>query len=381
MKTKRLILVLACLMPAFACQARVSAHRAVAGRIITVDENGPADFNNIQAAIDDANDGDVVLIADGIYTGDGNRDIDFKGKAITVRSQNGPGNCIIDCEGSRNELHRGFYFHSGEEDNSVLDGVTVTSAYCGILCDRCSPKVRNCIIAGSNITAPYTGGSVGISTFRSDVLVSNCIITGNAGDGFLCCHGYPVLHNCVVYGNRTRGVACDWGQGVLRLENCIIAGNATAMDRRIQVSAGGCTSHPGCMDVQVKNCCIEDEPNAIFVEAWSSPGFIRASPPVAEYIKADPEFADSGYWDSNGTPTSYDDIGLNGDYHLKSQACRWDPASKSWVQDDVTSPCIDAGNPTDPVGSEPFPNGGSDQYGCLRWHGGGEQVVLSWAGL
>ena len=55
-------------------------------RIITVDDDGPADFSNIQAAIDDANDGDTVEIQPGTYTGPGNGDINFKGKAITVRS-------------------------------------------------------------------------------------------------------------------------------------------------------------------------------------------------------------------------------------------------------------------------------------------------------
>jgi len=35
-------------------------------RTITVDCNGPSDFNDIQAAINDANDGDEVLVADGI---------------------------------------------------------------------------------------------------------------------------------------------------------------------------------------------------------------------------------------------------------------------------------------------------------------------------
>jgi len=43
----------------------------------------------------------------------------------------------------------------------------------------------------------------------------------------------------------------------------------------------------------------------------------------------------------------------NGDYHLKSQAGRWDANSKSWVKDDVTSPCIDAGNPGCPLRNEP----------------------------
>jgi hypothetical protein len=38
-------------------------------RLITVNDDGPADFNNIQAAINDANNGDEVVVADGIYTG------------------------------------------------------------------------------------------------------------------------------------------------------------------------------------------------------------------------------------------------------------------------------------------------------------------------
>ena len=48
----------------------------------------PADFNTIQAAINDANNGDTIIVQTGTYTGDGNRNIDFKGKAITVRSTN-----------------------------------------------------------------------------------------------------------------------------------------------------------------------------------------------------------------------------------------------------------------------------------------------------
>lgn len=64
----------------------------------------------------------------------------------------------------------------------------------------------------------------------------------------------------------------------------------------------------------------------------------------------------------------------NGDYHLKSKAGRWDPNSKSWVQDDVTSPCIDAGDPMGPIGLEPFPNGGRINMGA---YGGTTQASKS----
>jgi len=119
-----LLFVAVVLTVAVLCQAR----------IITVDNDGPADFNNIQAAIDDANDGDTVEIQLGTYTGLGNRDIDFVGKVVTVCSTdpNDPSvvaATIIDCNGTAEEPHRGFYFHSGEDANSILDGFTIINGY------------------------------------------------------------------------------------------------------------------------------------------------------------------------------------------------------------------------------------------------------------
>jgi len=54
----------------------------------------------------------------------------------------------------------------------------------------------------------------------------------------------------------------------------------------------------------------------------------------------------------------------NADYHLKSQTGRWVPNSQSWVQDDVTSPCIDAGDPNSSISDEPEPNGGIINMGA-----------------
>ena len=58
----------------------------------------PGEYPTIQAAVDASMDGDTVLVADGTYTGPGNRDIDFGDRLIAVRSVNGPQSCIIDCE-------------------------------------------------------------------------------------------------------------------------------------------------------------------------------------------------------------------------------------------------------------------------------------------
>ena len=95
--------------------------------------NVPGDYRTIQTAINAAVNGDEVIVADGVYTGDGNRDINFAGKLITVRSENGPDNCIIDCEGTELENHRGFYFDGGETADAVVDGFTITNGFVRLL--------------------------------------------------------------------------------------------------------------------------------------------------------------------------------------------------------------------------------------------------------
>ena len=75
-------------------------------------------------------------------------------------------------------------------------------------------------------------------------------------------------------------------------------------------------------------------------------------------IDADPLFADPA----------------NGDYHLKSQAGRWDPMSLMWIQDDVSSPCIDTGDPNSDFGLEPEPNGSAINMGAC---GGTDQASKS----
>jgi hypothetical protein len=82
--------------------------------------DGTGDAPTIQAGIDSATTGDEIVLADGTFLGLGNRDIDFKGKSVDVRSENGnPDVCIIDCEGAG----QGFLLLSGE--NPLIEGLTI----------------------------------------------------------------------------------------------------------------------------------------------------------------------------------------------------------------------------------------------------------------
>lgn len=95
---------------------------------IVVGPDGSGDYPTIQEAVDAAVPGDVIELEDGTYRGDGNRDIEYRGKSVTVRSRSGdPEACIIDCEGEEFEPHRGFFFRGGEDSTAVLEGITITN--------------------------------------------------------------------------------------------------------------------------------------------------------------------------------------------------------------------------------------------------------------
>jgi len=175
------------------------------GAIIQV----PADYLTIQAGINAAVNGDTVLVADGTYKGTGNKDLDFNGKAITVQSENGPENTIIDCENDG----RGFYFHSGEGNNSVVSGLTITNGWAH--------------------TFLYSGNGGGIEILNSSPSIINCIIIMNKADlyggGIYCNSASPIITNCTVSQNTCTngGAGIYLNESFPNIDNSTINENGT----------------------------------------------------------------------------------------------------------------------------------------------------------
>jgi hypothetical protein len=118
--------------PRVAALSLILAGTALADPVHNVTQN--IFHTTIQDAVDAAVNSDELVLAPTIYSGDGNRDVDFLGKAITIRSEDPDDPAvvdatIVDCGGSSSEYHRGFLFHSGEGSDSVLAGITVTNGY------------------------------------------------------------------------------------------------------------------------------------------------------------------------------------------------------------------------------------------------------------
>ncbi len=205
---------------------------AVVGLIAATVQAGkirvPKRYPNIQAGIDAAEDGDVVIVSDGVWTGPGNKNLDFLGLGITVRSKHGPDNCIIDCEGDG----RGFRFHSGENRDSTVRGFTIRNGKAtqgaGIVCEnRSDPTIINCLIV--NNAADADGG--GVYCADSGPAIINCLIEGNTasggGGGISSDYsGDPVIRNCSIVWNVSAdggGVRAISNNAVVK--NCILWGN------------------------------------------------------------------------------------------------------------------------------------------------------------
>lgn len=196
---------------------------------ITVGPEASYDFNTIQAAIDAATDGDTVIVAPGTYTGDGNRDIDFKGKAINVRSTdpNDPNivaATIVDCNGSENDPHRGFYFHSGEDPNSVVAGLKITRGYAdeggggGMYFYGGSPAIIKCLLKNNSTIG--IGGAIACK--NSEPSFDRSELTENES-GVSCSDSRVMFNSCTFTGNT--GYAVRNKDSILTFTNCKFEGN------------------------------------------------------------------------------------------------------------------------------------------------------------
>jgi hypothetical protein len=68
----------------------------------------------------------------------------------------------------------------------------------------------------------------------------------------------------------------------------------------------------------------------------------------------------------------------NNDYHLRSQRGRYWPQHNVWVLDDVTSPCVDGGDPSADYSAERKPNGARANMGA---YGGTAYASMSEAAI
>ena len=187
---------------------------------------------NIKSAITASANGDVIIVKDGIYTGPDNTNLSLMGKEITVKSENGPGSCTIDCENSANSTAFNM-FNTFEGSGTVIMGFTITGATgSAIQCNSASPTIIGCIIT-SNSANNAGGGAIGCDF--SSAIIKDCTITDNTGQwggAINLSYSSPDIENCVFTGNAA--TISDMGGGAIycgaysspTVKNCLFASNS-----------------------------------------------------------------------------------------------------------------------------------------------------------
>jgi len=266
-------------------------------------------YDSIQQAIDAAHDQMTVRVSEGRYV----ECLSFKGKSLDVigfdvNSVEMTSYPIIDA----NDEGTCVVFDQEEDANSLLSGFVLTRGYDdqagAIACIGSSPIISNCLVVGNRCFDPNDMSDPNraiIYCVDSNSLFENCTIVdnygGSNGAGLFLTDCNVVINNSILWDN---------------------------MPELIQVASG--------YDL---------------ITLWTTQNTF-------------PDFALPGFWtdvdDSQLLPVEPNDPNagwLEGDYHLQSQAGRYDPQVSDWVKDEVTSDCIDSGDPRKSVGLETNPHG------------------------
>ena len=241
----------------------------------------------------------------------------------------------------------------------------------GAICNasKSTCLIRSCLFEGNTVLVQ--GGAI-YNVDTSESVIENCIFSGNsaANRGGAIANiqeAKSTISNCTFNGNyvsKDGGGLLVWNNPGTILTNCIFWGNISKSGSEISVR-----SH-----LSISYSDIEGGRQGMYEYSDTSVYWGEGN------IDVNPLFVRLGYWaDANDvsvvlSPSDPNAVWVNGDYHLKSQSGRWDPVSGSWAIDDITSPCIDAGDPNSPVGDEPEPNGGRINIGA---YGGTPQASMS----
>ncbi len=262
----------------------------------------------IQDAVNAAGWGEVLCLQPGTYL----ENVQVSGRTVTLRSTNPDDPAvaaatIIDGRGNGNALT-----YSGSPRSSLtLEGLTFRNGKNGIYC-----SAGQLTMTGCNVLANQTAGIKLWS--QSQLTVGNCLVAGNKGAGIemwavstgrTIPYNSAAITNCTITENDSNGI---WG-GKPTLANSIVWNN------------GG-----------------DEVTGDVVVVNYSD---IQGGSSGQGNIDADPLFAQAGSWTAG--------VWGPGDYHLRSQGARWNTQTGAWVRDELTSPCIDAGDPATPLGQEP----------------------------
>jgi len=206
----------------------------------------PADYSTIQAAIDAAADGDVIIVSPGRYI----ENINFLGKGITLQSTNPEDKGIVAAtiiDGNQ----AGSCVTIANARECALLGLTLTNGSTddyggGVCCYGTPARIANNLITGNS--ARIGGGGLA-ALWRGEVLVQGNTISGNSCT--LGCGGGIYLHDLEHAHVRTNTITANTsylGAGIYAYAQAQIIGNLIADNTGIDLGPGSPSMGAGIFD-------------------------------------------------------------------------------------------------------------------------------------
>lgn len=153
---------------------------------ISVDDDGPADYNSLRRALAAAQSGDTIVVQPGTYAGTAARDLVLAGKTVTIQSSNPVdvdvvAATVIDCRASDGLGHRFIEISPKTGAGLTLDGLTfinATGAFAGavVLCEDANLDVRRCTFTNNGVQ--WWGGALYCDS--GSVTIESCTFKNNA---------------------------------------------------------------------------------------------------------------------------------------------------------------------------------------------------------
>ncbi len=186
---------------------------AIQAKVLRVGSSPAAGYRSIGSAVSAAAGGDVIIVEQGTYRGDGNRDIVVSQKAITIRSidPNDPdvvAATVINCEGTASLNRRAFDILSGDAARLDLEGLTITNGYGPlnggtVLCQGAEFRAYNCTFSNNYVA----GWGSAVSCRDSQVWFEGCLFSNNTcvstdRGAIFCSTSIAEVEGCTFQSNR-----------------------------------------------------------------------------------------------------------------------------------------------------------------------------------
>jgi len=235
----------------------------------------PSDYGTIGAAVAAAADLDTILVADGVYSGPGNRRVNLGSKQLQLLSENGPAATIIDCFDSSGTTHWALRAANGQNSTTLIRGFTIRNAEQGVLLEA-EPDLHDlvfednttgCLVfgaielqfdscewrnngtgvsveGGAEVTiseSRLAGNTIGVFSDESTVALAQAMVDSN-GYGLRLYRTTARLDTCTLTGNQ-HGLKSSTGSqsGLAELFGCTLIDNDLAVMGDVTIDSSSIT--------------------------------------------------------------------------------------------------------------------------------------------